>query len=69
MSTSDGLPWVCAEHPEAQIRHTWDRTRTEVNLRPNCPRQTIGEYDHNHLYECAVCGRELAPPKEVPHDD
>lgn len=62
MAIETQLPWVCPEHPEAQIRHSWDRTRTEVNWGPYRPRHTVSETESNHRYECAECGRELAPP-------
>ena len=61
--TDTSLPWLCPEHPAAQVRHLWDRTRSEVNWGPNWPRHLISEVDHSHRYECAVCGRELAPPE------
>lgn len=52
-------PWVCPEHPDAQVRHEWDRTRTDVRLTG-----ASWESDTNHRYLCAVCSRELAaPPK------
>ena len=69
MSTKTDLPWICEDHPDAQIRHTWDRTRSEANWGPYRPRVTISEVDTNHRYECAVCGRELAPPSEEPQED
>lgn len=60
MSEATALPWLCPDHPAAQIRHYWDRMRTEANWGPNRPRNLISQYDHNHRYECAECGRELA---------
>ena len=28
MSETKQLPWVCPDHPDAQIRHEWDRTQS-----------------------------------------
>jgi len=52
------LPYVCPDHPEAQIRHEWNRTRYTVRLTG-----AHWEGDDGHQYFCAVCGRELAPEK------
>lgn len=52
------LPWRCPEHPDAQVRHEWNRTRETVRLTG-----AHWEYDHGHQYFCAACGRELAAPK------
>lgn len=60
MSVMEWLPWVCPEHPKAQIRHSWDRTQYVMNGYP------AGQaLDMNHRYECAVCGRELAAAQET----
>lgn len=59
------LPYLCPEHPEAQVRHEWDRTRAEVNWGPSRPRNTISETDSNHRYFCNECDRELALEEEV----
>lgn len=60
---ADDLPYICPEHPDAQIRHEWAYTRTRVHL-------TGAEwgYDHDHRYYCAECGRELlsSPPESGP---
>lgn len=53
--TAAEKPWACPEHPEAQIRHEWDRTRTDVRLTG-----ASWETDANHRYFCAACGIELA---------
>lgn len=53
------LPYVCPEHPEAQIRHEWNRTRTTIRLTG-----AVNEYDHDHQYFCNVCGRELSAEPE-----
>ena len=55
------LPWVCNDHPEAQVRKSWDRTYYVMNGYPSG-----SGIDSNFKYECAVCGRELAaePPAE-----
>lgn len=63
-----GLPYLCPEHPTAQVRHSWDRTRTEVNWGPHRPRILLSKTDRNHKYECAKCNRELAAAKEIPDD-
>ena len=53
------LPWVCPEHPNAQIRHSWDQTHYVMNGYP------VGTgIRSNQRYECAECGRELQPDKE-----
>lgn len=49
------LPYICPEHPEAQIRHEWNRTRTTIRLTG-----AVNEYDHGHQFFCNACGRELA---------
>lgn len=61
MTSNKTLPYVCPIHPGAQIRHTWDRTRSEANWGPYQPRVEISTVDNNHRYECAECGTELAP--------
>lgn len=49
------LPWTCPQHPNAQIRHTWDETRCVLNG------IAAGEgIKSKHRYECAECGQELA---------
>ena len=55
------LPYICDEHPGAQIRHEWNRTQYVQG----------GGYpmgkpiDTEHQYFCNECGKELAPPMEV----
>lgn len=56
-STEETLPWVCPDHPSAQIRHSWDQSHYIMNGYP----AGLG-IKSNDKYECAVCGRELAPP-------
>lgn len=52
------LPWVCPQHPDAQIRHSWDQTHYVIGGYP------AGEgIRSNHRYECVKCGTELAPPQ------
>lgn len=58
------LPYVCPDHPDAQIRHEW--LRTEGSITMNGERRVIERHDHDHIYKCAVCGRELAAEKEKP---
>ena len=52
-------PYICPDHPNAQIRHSWDETHYVLNGYP----AGLGTKNH-HRYECVECGRELAPPKE-----
>jgi len=59
-----GLPWLCPDHPRAQIRHIWSRTRSEANWGPYRPRHLISVLDHSHRYECAECARELLEAEE-----
>lgn len=47
-------PYVCPEHPAAQIRHSWDETQYIMNGYPAGRAIKI-----NHTYQCAECGREL----------
>ena len=51
------LPWVCPQHPSAQIRHTWDQTHYVMNGYP-----AGNGISGNHRYECAECGTQLADP-------
>lgn len=51
------LPWQCPDHPESEIKQTWDRTRYVFNGYPS----GVG-IDSNYKYECNECGRELAAP-------
>lgn len=57
------LPYVCPEHPAAQVRHEWNRTRATVRLTG-----ASWEYDepNGHRYYCAECGRELAAEEVTP---
>lgn len=55
MSEQKELPWICEDHPDAQVRHLYDLTHYVMNGYPS------GEgIRSNHRYECAVCQRELA---------
>jgi len=54
------LPWVCPDHPDAQVRCSWDETHYVMNGYP-----AGTGIKSNFKYECAVCGRELAPDKEA----
>ena len=58
--TAAVLPYICPEHPRAQVRHTWDRTQFVYG--DGYPRGS--GIDSNHQYECAICRRALAPPKK-----
>ena len=54
------LPWRCPEHPDAQIRQSWDSTRYVMNGYP------VGTgVKSNYRYECEECGKELASPKSA----
>ena len=53
-TTQAELPYICPDHPEAQIRHEWDRTRTTVQLTG-----ASWEIDKGHQYFCHKCNREL----------
>lgn len=57
----NNLPWLCEEHPNAQIRHTWDEDRYVLN---QVEVSRMGFNRRNHKYECDRCGKELAPPTE-----
>ena len=57
--TERPLPWTCPEHPYAEVRHTWTRTRHEVSYGANRPRVVLSEDDSGHRYECSTCGRAL----------
>ena len=54
-NTADPLPWVCPDHPQAMIRHSWNRSHYVMNGYP-----AGTSIDSNHRYECADCGRQLA---------
>ena len=59
MKKKNLLPWICPDHPEALIKHTWDETH--FVWKDDFPR---GEgIKKNHKYECNICGRELKPPE------
>ncbi len=60
MTSTKQLPWVCPDHPAAQIRHEWDRTRTTVRMTG-----AGWDLDHKHQFFCAECGRELAPDPQI----
>jgi len=49
------LPWLCPDHPEANVRHLWDQSYCVLNGYP-----AGTGIQSNHRYECAVCCRELA---------
>ncbi len=53
------LPWICPQHPKAQVRHLWDQNHYVLNGYPAGTGWKSG-----HRYECAECGLQLAPPKE-----
>ena len=51
------LPYICPEHPDAKIRHEWNRTRATARLTG-----ASWEYDESgsDQYFCHGCSRELA---------
>lgn len=51
------LPYLCPQHPRAQIRHLWDQTHYIMNGLP-----AGAGFRKNHRYECAECGLQVAPP-------
>lgn len=51
----DKLPWICEDHPEAQIKRTYDQKQYILNGYPAGVPLKL-----NIKYECCVCGRELA---------
>ncbi|MFW6148140.1 MAG: hypothetical protein ACOC6B_07105 [Thermodesulfobacteriota bacterium] len=58
-NNEQSLPSVCPEHPDAEIRHTWDRKHYVLNGLP-----AGAGLDTNHRYECAVCGRQVCSSTE-----
>ena len=48
-------PYICPDHPDAQIRHSWDQKHCVFNGYP-----AGTGWQTNHTFECANCGRELA---------
>jgi len=55
------FPYLCPDHPAAQIRREWDRTRCYARLTG-----AQWEYDepNSEQFFCATCGRELASEQE-----
>lgn len=53
------LPYICEQHPDAEIKHSWDETHTVLNSYP----AGLG-FKSNHKYECSICGKELSE-KEI----
>ena len=49
------LPTRCPEHPYAQVTHE----RRRVTLEGRDGWQTGIEWEYDHSYQCAVCGRAL----------
>lgn len=56
------LPYLCPMHPRAMLKHEWDRTESSHVL--NGERIVFSRQNTNHVYKCAECGVELAPPRE-----
>ena len=61
MGEQKALPYVCPQHPEALVRHEWNRTRSTVRLTG-----ASWESDSDHRYYCHECGVELAPDAPPP---
>ena len=53
------LPYLCPDHPEAQILHEWDREITTFKLTGAQLKR-----DRRHQYFCNVCKRELCSEEE-----
>ena len=53
------LPSFCEKHPDAKIRHEWNRTQYIMNQLPAGRAQ-----DHGHQYFCAECGTEVCSEAE-----
>ena len=52
-------PYICPNHPKAQIRHEWDQTHYILNGYP------AGQgIRGNHQYFCSICGLELCSEEE-----
>jgi len=45
----DSLPWLCPDHPDGMIRHTWTLTRYVMNHMPS----GLGSAS-DHRYDCDV---------------
>ena len=58
MNQKKGLPWKCPDHPNGQIRESWD----EKHYILNGHRAGRG-VKSNYRWECADCGRELKADK------
>ena len=56
------LPYVCPEHPKGQVKHTWDSDIYD------CGQRLTKAKEHNHRYECNICGRHLASTLEESSD-
>jgi hypothetical protein len=56
------FPYICPDHPAAQIRHEWTEKQYVMNGYP-----TGTSLRSQHQYYCNECGRELAEEKwEIP---
>jgi hypothetical protein len=51
------LPWICPNHPHAEIRREWLHTQWAIG---GWPRGT--GINHDYRYYCNDCDLELAPP-------
>jgi hypothetical protein len=54
----DKLPYICPEHPNANILHTWEEVHSFIGGYP-----AGSGYTKNHKYECQECGRQLSYKK------
>jgi len=55
----DELPYICPEHPHAQIEESYDVKKYVYN---GYPRGT--GIKSNYKWACAECGRELSAPRK-----
>ncbi len=54
MPTDEPLPYVCPDHPMAQVKHSWDQSHYIIGGYP----AGLG-FKTNHAYACNECGRHL----------
>ena len=52
-------PYICGDHPEAQIKKSWDQNHAVLNGYP-----AGTGWGSNYKYECNECGRELCSEEE-----
>lgn len=59
MEKENLLPFICEDHPDAKVLHSWDEVHTVLNGMPS----GVG-VEKNHEYCCSVCLKRLSPPKK-----